>query len=393
MSKGSSTSQKPPSVSLGIVGDVRVMTDIALLKEEKRKRWLLSLSESVDYAIANLEAAVTRFGAPAEKLLAARSDPGLLIQLRDCGFNLFTLSNNHIMDYGSQGLADTLTTIDNIGLERVGAGLDWDEAVQPIIVKLPGKPQVSIVNFSCTLPSGSAAAPDRPGVAPIRVTQNHQVDPVFIQEQPGTAPWVETYIREQDERAVLSKISHCHCEGGIVIAIIHWGVPPHWQAPFQGYLATYQRPLARRLINAGAHAVVGHHPHVLHGVEIIEGSPVFYSLGNFLWHPNPNFVKPGDDPLIHEPGYKVHWRGALALSAADPRKRQSVFLKLTWYDHEWRADLTPAWINDDGEPLPASESQSEEIIENLIAMSRELGCSLSKEGGRVTLCGKSRQVL
>ncbi len=136
--KVSSEHQKSPSICLGFVGDVRATTDIAILKDENRKRWLLSLSDSVDLAFANLEAAVTRSGAPAEKLLATRSDPGLFIQLRDCGFNVFTLANNHIMDYGPQGLADTLMTIDNIGLARVGAGLEWFEAVQPLIVKLPG---------------------------------------------------------------------------------------------------------------------------------------------------------------------------------------------------------------------------------------------------------------
>jgi poly-gamma-glutamate synthesis protein (capsule biosynthesis protein) len=376
------------TLRVALVGDVHLCKPLAMLGQPEAAELLRHWTGTADVAIANLEMALTIRGAPADKLVNLRGDPRLAQDLANCGFSAVTLANNHTMDYGPAGLQDTLASLQSVGLSHVGTGRDWDEATRPLRLDLPGNRRFHVVNFACTLPAGAAAGPCRPGVAPLRVTQRHWVDPLFALEQPGTSPWVETQVLPQDERAACEAVSRAREEGGWVLAIIHWGVPPYWHAPFQGDLATYQRPLARRLVEAGAHAVVGHHPHVLHGVEIVEGSPVFYSLGNFVWHPVQSVTRPPREDLPSEPGYRLHWRQALSSSAADPRKRESVVLHLSWTGRSWQAGLLPIWLDETGEPRPASSRKAEEILTRLQEMSRKLGCSLELAENEATVAGE-----
>jgi poly-gamma-glutamate capsule biosynthesis protein CapA/YwtB (metallophosphatase superfamily) len=98
------------------------------------------------------------------------------------------------------------------------------------------------------------------------------------------APWVETELSEQDVLAAERWVAAAREEADLVVVHVHWGVPNGWCAAFQGPLADYQRPLGRRLVEAGADLVVGHHPHVVHGVEAHAGGLIAYSLGNFFFH-------------------------------------------------------------------------------------------------------------
>ena len=369
-------------ITITAVGDTRLGKHLNLLRQPERAKVMREWVGASDVAIANLEMALTRRGARADKLAVLRSDPQVVNEVAACGFSVVTLANNHVMDYGPIGLEDTLSAVDAAGLHRVGAGLDWDEATRPLQLELSEGRLLHIVNFACTLGPGAAAAPGRAGVAPLRVTQQYQVDPIFIQEQPGTAPWVETFVRPQDERAACEAVARAREQGGWVLAIIHWGIPPHWQAPFQGWLATYQRPLARRLVDAGAHAIIGHHPEVLHGIEIMDGCPVFYSIGHFAFHPRE--LAPAE-PLMSEPGYRLHWQEALSVSAADSRKREAVVLRLQWQGRSWQARLTPVWLDDSGEPEPAKPARAERILSRLQTMSGQLGCALTVREGEARL--------
>lgn len=104
------------------------------------------------------------------------------------------------MDYGTEGLAETLKAIDETGLSRVGVGYDLKEAVSILNLKNSLGTELNLVNFACTLPTGSAAGVDQPGVAPIRVTQQYRVEPILVEEQPGTSPWVDIFVEPQDSR-------------------------------------------------------------------------------------------------------------------------------------------------------------------------------------------------
>jgi hypothetical protein len=143
-----------------------------------------------------------------------------------------------------------------------------------------------VLGFESTLGRGPPAAADRLGVAPLRAHQSVYLDGALFDEQPGTAPKVLSWPHEPDLLAAEGAIRRAKADGAeIVVVALHWGVPPMWLAPYQGDLAEYQRPMAERLVAAGADAIVGHHAHVPLGFEWIEGVPVCYSLGNFMFGP------------------------------------------------------------------------------------------------------------
>ena len=84
---------------------------------------------------------------------------------------------------------------------------------------------------------------------------------------------------------------------------LHWGVPPFWRSRFQDGLADYQIEVGHALIDAGVDVIVGHHPHSLQAVEVYRGKPIFYSLGNFVFHHNRGPVR--DTPVSRHAPYGV----------------------------------------------------------------------------------------
>ena len=154
------------------------------------------------------------------------------------------------MDYGSVGLQDTLTSLEAAGVVALGAGGNDIEAFRHRVLEVDGAVTVAFVGVSRIVHRGFAAGPGSPGVAT-------DLEPERAFES------VRTASREAD----------------VVIAVVHWGIE----------VATCpsadQRAYAARLLDAGADAVIGHHPHVLQAIEFAEGRLVAYSLGNFVWHP------------------------------------------------------------------------------------------------------------
>ena len=160
---------------------------------------------------------------------------------------------------------------------------------------------------------------------------------------------------------------------------IHWGVPNGWVAQFQDPLATYQRPLAEALVQAGADVIVGHHPHVLHGIEVIAGRPVFHSLGNFLFHT----LRVGAQPVLRRPDPPYSWRSlrsranldsAVAIVTLEDRRPTSV-------------EIVPVLINVTGDPEPASGDDAARILATLHELSAPLGTCITMDEtrGRIAL--------
>ncbi|MCL6551596.1 MAG: CapA family protein [Firmicutes bacterium] len=144
-----------------------------------------------DLVFVNLEVPLTARGAPADKHVAFRADPPLAGELRAAGIDVVTLANNHMLDYGPEGLFDTLEALHRVGLPAVGAGRTLAEALAPAVLTARGV-RVAFLGLASTLPVGSAAAPDRPGIAPVHVTTLYVVDSAGLDETPGKAPYVET---------------------------------------------------------------------------------------------------------------------------------------------------------------------------------------------------------
>jgi poly-gamma-glutamate synthesis protein (capsule biosynthesis protein) len=244
---------------------------------------LHALFREADVAFANLEAPLCNVGFPADKLITMRSDPLVASALRALGLTVVSFAHNHALDYGYPGLLQTLEVVRAAGVQVVGAGATLAEALRPAYTRASDR-RVAWLAFAATLPPGWAATPERPGVAPLRVRVRFEADASVMEEQPGTSPYVSTEVEPHDLDQALTAVRAAAAEADVVIASVHWGVPPGWTAPFQGLLADYQQPLGRALLEAGAAAVLGHHPHTLHGIEVWRGRPILYSLGNFVFH-------------------------------------------------------------------------------------------------------------
>ncbi|MDH5633756.1 MAG: CapA family protein [Gammaproteobacteria bacterium] len=201
-----------------------------------------------DIAIGNLEGPLTTGGNnDVEKKYVFRSPPDkVATSLVNAGFDVFTLANNHTLDYGVQGLVDTMAALDRHGLAYSGAGLDSKAARKAVILERKNR-RIAFLGYSLTFPEEFWAAANRP----------------------GTAFGHESHVRKD--------VAKAKAEADIVIVSFHWGREGTTE------LRPYQTALGRAAIDAGAAAVLGHHPHILQGVERYKHGVILYSLGNFVF--------------------------------------------------------------------------------------------------------------
>ncbi len=191
--------------------------------------------------------------------------------LSDCGFDILSLASNHAMDGASQGLLDTLQLFERNRIKTVGAGATLEKARSAVILESKGS-QIAFLSACSVMPVGYEAEDNRPGVAPLHAhTYYEQVD-----YQPGTPPLVKTICDEDDLQALVSSVQAVRPEAHVVVVSLHFGVH---HVP--EYIAGYQQEIAHAVIDAGADLVLGHHPHILKGIEVYGGKVIFYSLGNF----------------------------------------------------------------------------------------------------------------
>ncbi len=244
---------------------------------------IFSLFAQADHTCVNLEMVLTDGGAPADVLVRLRGDPSLATELKRASIDVVTLANNHAFDFGLPGMRDTIAALDDAGVPHVGTGEDVADGLKRVTFDT-GEFRVAFMGLATALAPGAAAGEGRPSIAPVRAFTKYVVDHTTIQETPGVAPFVETTAMSTDVERACGAVTAARRRADIVLVGIHWGVPIGWGAANQGELATYQQPLGRALIDAGADAIFGHHPHTLHGVEIYKDRPIFYSLGNFLFH-------------------------------------------------------------------------------------------------------------
>jgi Bacterial capsule synthesis protein PGA_cap len=254
-----------------------------------------------DLTIGNLEAPLTERGQRAEKLVAMRAPVSGATELAALGFDLMSLATNHALDYGADGMRDTVRVLDAAGVQHAGFGESITEATRARVVSV-GAETLAFFSFCSALPLGFNATADRAGIGAIRVRQSFEYDSGFLDETPGTPPFVHSSAHEPDVAAAEALIQEAKGHNDHVVVALHWGVPHCYLPTSQGPLAEYQQPLARRLIDAGADLVIGHHPHCLHPVEFYRHGLILYSTGNFVfdwcdgWNPEAMIPKADAHP-------------------------------------------------------------------------------------------------
>ncbi len=235
-----------------------------------------------DLTIINHECPSTDIVAPVPKEFSFRCDPAALPVARRYGVDVANLANNHGFDQGPEGLLDSLRNLRGAGIVPIGAGANARAADAPRYVDVKGW-RIGIV-----------------GVDEVLDPDNE----VAIGNRPGTA------VGHDFPRA-LRAIREAAANADLVLVAIHWGVELDTEP------REYQIEEARRMIDAGADAIFGHHAHRLQPMDTYHGRPIFYGLGNFVW---PNFSLAGATTAVAEvtvtPGGRVTGRLLPAFIAA-----------------------------------------------------------------------------
>jgi poly-gamma-glutamate synthesis protein (capsule biosynthesis protein) len=236
---------------------------------------LMSHMKAADLVWGSCEVQFSTRGFRTDSTIAYLVDPEVGRDLGRAGYQVMTVATNHTWDYGPDAFLDTLTHLREGGVAPVGGGRLPEEAWAPWIREINGI-RVGILAVSCLVPPYYAVLPDRPGIAAVRIRQLAALDPIGMMIEPGGPIRVESFAEEEDVVQLEEAIRALRGEVDVLIVSIHWGYGRGTP------LATYQRPLARRVVAAGADFILGNHGHSPTALEVIDGKPVIYSLGNHI---------------------------------------------------------------------------------------------------------------
>jgi poly-gamma-glutamate synthesis protein (capsule biosynthesis protein) len=258
-----------------LVAILHAVGDVGPDRDDPRECFSLARAtlRDADLAFCQLEVNLTTRGVRMPQARhTGRAVAASAAALRDAGFDVVSFAGNHCMDWGPDGLFDTIANLRGAGLDVVGVGADITAARAPVFREVNGT-HVAFVAYSSILPEGYWATDARAGCAPVRAyTHYEQIEP----DQPGTPARVHTFAHRGDLAAMTRDVALAKTRADIVIVSLHWGI--HF---VPGVLAQYQKEVAYAAIDAGADLILGHHAHILKGIEIYRGKAIFYSLGNF----------------------------------------------------------------------------------------------------------------
>lgn len=248
-----------------------VFTGDIVLDVPEPDHWLAGIApalQAADLVIGHLEVPHTHSlqEMPGD-VPAPGADPANLDALPRAGFDAMTLAGNHISDCGADGIVDTRAALARLGIACAGAGVNLAEARAPMSLQAAQGHGVSVLSYNCVGPEQGWATDTRAGCAylPLATADGAQVSPAaqFTRPLPAAMQW----LRED--------IAAARRDADLVIVALHKGTV-HTPARVE----PYERSLAEAAIDAGADIVIGHHAHLVRGIEFIRGKPIFHGLGN-----------------------------------------------------------------------------------------------------------------
>jgi poly-gamma-glutamate synthesis protein (capsule biosynthesis protein) len=425
--------QTPASESFrfALVGDSIITRRLSVYKEPGYLE-MFDRIRRADASFTNFEMLVHNFeypGAPVSGGTYMGAPAFVLDELKWAGFKMLAAANNHSFDFGTEGLLSNLQNLDRAGITYAGIGENLARARSPGYLDTSGG-RVALIACASTFSILSPAGPQRgdmkgrPGLNPLRFKTTYTVDPATLAAlrqlagggegggssaanperelrflgatfRPGEKLAVTTEPDLKDLKEIVAEVREARRQADWVVVSTHAheGLPHDREIPAE-FLVTF----AHAVIDAGADLFVGHGPHVLRGIEIYKGKPIFYSLGNFIFQndlirfqPQESYdqfnlsttATPSDfydarsaNDTRSYPSDREYWKSVEAEAVFGPKRelREIDLYPITLGFGESRTQR--------GRPLPANAELARTIIERIGKLSSALGTQLNYEGGR-----------
>jgi len=306
------------------VGDVYLGETIDLQdKQQYFSSDIIQKIKNADVAFCNLESPLTlsteQQDSHYSKLLDnmgrayLRSPPKIAEFIANIGFDVVSIANNHIMDYKKRGLEDTIETLESCHIKHVGAGVNLSKARQPEIIEKSGT-KIGFLAYSYTYEATKFCA--------------------------GSAPLWPSIIKE--DIGLLKN----RCD--ILVVSLHFG---------EEYINSHRAKeikFCRSLIDEGANVILGHHPHVLRGIEKYKGGLIVYSLGNFVFNYHPVNISFGKN--------------------IKGKTKESIILEMDFEKgcmKKWK--IHPVYLNENGFPnMPSNDKERCAILNNVAKYNEDI---------------------
>ena len=233
-----------------------------------------SLLAGGDFVLGQIEVPHTDRGeANSTDIPAPPAAPANLDALVPCGFNLCTTAGNHAHDNGVPGIVDTIAHLKERGIAVTGSGRTLPEAKAPAVVTRKGV-TVAVLAYNAVGPREGWATSKKAGVSYVNILTHHEPSP---RATPGLPATIYTFPEPESLKQMQSDIAALrpHCD--ILLVALHKGM-----VHLDSVIQMYEIPLSHAAIDAGADAVIGHHAHILRGIEVYRGRPIYHNLGNFV---------------------------------------------------------------------------------------------------------------
>jgi poly-gamma-glutamate capsule biosynthesis protein CapA/YwtB (metallophosphatase superfamily) len=250
----------PEVTTLAVVGDIMLGRRVGDRHRNDPGAPLLPLAKrlaAAEITVGNFESTLSADGSPTQGGDSFAASPRVTPGLRTAGFDLMSLANNHVGDYGDRALRQTLSRFEVAGIKTVGAGRNLTAARRPIIIERDGVR----IGFLAVDSIGETPAATRTGAGTNRLNM-----------PPRTGPLNRSQLQRisADIRALSTRVD-------VAVVLTHWGTQ-YTHRP-----ESSQRLVAQAFADAGADLVIGGHPHWVQGLEMAGSAVVVHSLGNFIF--------------------------------------------------------------------------------------------------------------
>lgn len=372
--------EEPGDIVITCVGDM-IFNEQISRRREPDHRQLLRIMQEADIAYGNLEFSINDHPELQRPFYNFRAPVAFAWEVASIGINLVSLANNHALDFGPEGLADCLKALDRASITHAGAGLTLAAAHEPGTMKVQSqKTGFALLSYmrywTSKYRSRDANAPSLATIDPAVILVAGADGKVEALEGP-----LESDVKTMEDDIVLAKRHN-----DIVIVALHNHDLSHHRAfGIQDQTPANDQIMYRRAIDAGADMVIGSGPHVLRGIEIYKGKPIFFSLSDFIYQYRTPDRIPVD--LIHQRDGEIERPANVSVwdRRDAPQTFEGVMLRLTINGEKLkRIELIPVTIDDEGPlygvPRLAGEKRGSEIITALRKLSLPADTKIVSKG-------------